>query len=49
MPLADLMPPDTLAVTDRKNDLLSFAVLAVGADGESSPDYGNRGRAVLVP
>jgi hypothetical protein len=49
--VADLLPPDVLATTDRKNDLLSFAVLAVGADGyaalvsygEVSPDFGNRG------
>jgi hypothetical protein len=31
--LADLLPPDALALTDRKNDQLSFPVLAVGADG----------------
>ena len=51
MLLADLLTPDVLATTDRKNDLLSFAVLAVGADGyaalvsygEVSPDFGNRG------
>ena len=49
--LSDLLTPDTLATTDRKNDLLTFAVLAVGADGyaalvsygEVSPDFGNRG------
>jgi len=40
-----------LATTDRKNDALSFGVLAVGADGyaalvsfgEISPEFGDRG------
>ena len=49
--LADLLPPDALATTDAKNDLLSFAVVGIGADGyralvsygEISPDFGNRG------
>ncbi|OLT21591.1 hypothetical protein BJF78_08260 [Pseudonocardia sp. CNS-139] len=49
--LADLLPPDALATTDRHNDLLAFGVLAVGADGyaalvaygEVSPQFGNRG------
>jgi uncharacterized peroxidase-related enzyme len=49
--LADLLPVDALATTDRKNDALSFGVVAVGADGylalvsygEISPDFGNRG------
>jgi len=31
--LADLLPPDALATTDRKNEILTFAVLVVGADG----------------
>jgi hypothetical protein len=49
--LADLVPADALATTDRKNDALSFGVLAVGADGyaalvsfgEISPEFGDRG------
>ena len=49
--LADLLPVDALATTDRKNDALSFGVVAIGADGyvamvsygEISPDFGNRG------
>ena len=48
--LSDVLPPPSLATTDRKNDLLAFAVLAVGTDGytavvsygEISPDFGNR-------
>jgi hypothetical protein len=42
---------DAHFTVDRRNDLLSFAVLALGADGysalvsygEISPDFGNRG------
>ncbi|ODT97781.1 MAG: hypothetical protein ABS81_29410 [Pseudonocardia sp. SCN 72-86] len=49
--LSDLLPPTALKTTTAKNDLLNFAVLAVGADGytaavaygEISPDFGNRG------
>lgn len=49
--LSEVISPSALATTDRKNDLLSFAVLAIGADGytaavsygEVSPDFGNRG------
>lgn len=54
--LADLLPPDALATTGAKNDLLSFAVRAVGADGyaavvsygELSPDFGDRGLLVAL-
>lgn len=54
--LADVIPADALATTDKKNDLLSFGVLAVGADGysalvsygEVSPDFGNRGILVSL-
>ncbi|OLM33014.1 hypothetical protein Ae717Ps2_3910 [Pseudonocardia sp. Ae717_Ps2] len=50
------LPPEALATTDAKNDLLSFGVLAVGADGyralvsygEASPDFGNRGLLVAL-
>jgi hypothetical protein len=49
--MSDLLPIDALATTDRKNDALSFGVLAIGADGyaalvsfrEKSPEFGNRG------
>lgn len=50
--LADVLPADALAVApDRRNDLLSFAVLAVGSDGytaavaygDVSADFGDRG------
>ncbi|MBW0114833.1 hypothetical protein [Pseudonocardia abyssalis] len=50
--LADVLPVDALAVSaDRRNNLLSFAVLAIGADGYSaavaygdvSADFGDRG------
>ena len=49
--LADVLPATALATTDAKNDLLTFGVLAIGADGyaalvsygEISPDFGNRG------
>lgn len=52
--LSELLPPAALATQDRKNDLLSFAVLAIGSDGyaalvaygEVSPDFGNK--AVLL-
>lgn len=55
--LAELIPADALAVDpDRRNDLLSFAVLAVGADGytavvaygDVSADFGNRGLLVAL-
>lgn len=55
--LADVLPADALAVDgDRKNDLLSFAVLAVGSDGYSavvaygdvSADFGNRGLLISL-
>lgn len=55
--LADVIPADALAVdADRRNDLLSFAVLAVGADGytavvaygDVSADFGNRGLLVAL-
>lgn len=55
--LADVIPADALAVdADTRNDLLSFAVLAVGSDGYSavvaygdvSADFGNRGLLVAV-
>lgn len=50
VPLSALIPPDALATKDAKNDLLSFAVLAIGSDGyaalvaygEASPDFGNK-------
>ncbi|WP_060722145.1 hypothetical protein [Pseudonocardia sp. EC080625-04] len=56
VPLVRLLPPEALATTDAKNDLLSFGVLAVGADGyralvsygEVSPDFGNRGLLVAL-
>lgn len=56
VPLSDLLPADSLATTDRKNDLLAFAVLAIGADGyaalvsygEISPDFGDRGLLLSV-
>lgn len=56
VPLADLFPVSALATTDRKHDELTFAVLAVGADGysallsygEVSPDFGNRGILLAV-
>ncbi|MBN9794388.1 hypothetical protein DMP17_38250 [Pseudonocardia sp. TMWB2A] len=56
VPLVRLLPPEALATTDAKNDLLSFGVLAVGADGyralvsygEASPDFGNRGLLVAL-
>lgn len=56
VPLASVLPVDALATTDRKNDQLSFAVLAVGADGYSaafaygdvSADFGNRGLLVAL-
>lgn len=49
--LSDVIPPAALKTTTAKNDLLNFAVVAVGADGysavvsygEVSPDFGNRG------
>ena len=50
--LADVLPADALALdADRKNDQLSFAVLAVAADdysavvayGDVLADFGNRG------
>lgn len=48
--LSELVPPSALATQQRKNDLLSFALLAIGADGyaalvaygEVSPDFGNK-------
>ncbi|BBG03852.1 hypothetical protein PSA01_43780 [Pseudonocardia saturnea] len=54
--LTEVLPPDALATTDAKNDLLSFGVLAVGEDayralvsyGEVSPDFGNRGLLVAL-
>lgn len=56
VPLTEVLPPDALATTDAKNDLLSFGVLAVGEDayralvsyGEVSPDFGNRGLLVAL-
>lgn len=55
--LADVVPADALAVDpDRRNDLLSFVVLAVGSDGytaavayaDASADFGNRGLIVSL-
>lgn len=54
--LSDVIPVAALATTDRKNDLLSFAVLAVGADGysaavayaDASADFGNRGLLIAL-
>jgi DMSO/TMAO reductase YedYZ molybdopterin-dependent catalytic subunit len=56
VPLADLLPVAALATTERKNDQLAFAVLAIGDDGyaatvsygEVSPDFGNRGVLVAL-
>ncbi len=56
VPLASVLPADALATTSKKNDQLSFAVLAVGSDGYSavfaygdvSPDFGNRGLLVSL-
>ena len=56
VPLAALLPASALAITDRKNDQLAFAVLATGADGyaalvsygEFSPEFGNRGVLVAI-
>lgn len=55
--LADVVPADALAVDpDRRNDLLSFVVLAVGSDGytaavayaDASADFGHRGLIVSL-
>jgi hypothetical protein len=54
--LTDLLPVDSLATTPAKNDQLSFAVVATGADGyralvsygEAAPDFGNRGLLVAT-
>jgi hypothetical protein len=54
--LSALLPADKLATTAKKNDILSFAVVAVGADGYSaafgygdvSADFGNRGLLVAL-
>lgn len=56
VPLAQLIPPTALATQDKKHDLLSFAVLAVGVDGyqavvsygEISPDFANKDVLVAV-
>ncbi|MGH3670530.1 MAG: hypothetical protein ACRDSH_07820 [Pseudonocardiaceae bacterium] len=56
VPLAKLIPPTALATHARKEDLLSFVVLAVGADGyraalsygELSPDFGNKGVLLAI-
>jgi hypothetical protein len=54
--LSALLPADKLATTAKKNDMLSFAVVAVGVDGYSaafgygdvSADFGNRGLLVAL-
>jgi hypothetical protein len=54
--LAQLIGPTALATQNKKDDLLSFAVLAVGADGyraavsygEISPDFANKDVLVAV-
>jgi len=56
VPLAAIIPAGALRTTSRKNDLLAFAVLAVGSDGyaaavaygEVSADFGNRGALVAL-
>jgi hypothetical protein len=55
--LAQLIGPTALATQNKKDDLLSFAVLAVGADGyraavsygEISPDFANKDVLVGKP
>ena len=54
--LTQLLGPTTLATQNKKDDVLSFAVLAVGADGyraavsygEISPDFANKDVLVAV-
>lgn len=54
--LADALPASAFAEAPGKNPALSFAVLAVGADGytalvaygEYSPDFGNRGTMIAT-
>jgi hypothetical protein len=56
VPLAQLIPSGALATRDKKSDLLSFAILGVGADGyqaavsygEISPDFANRDVLVAI-
>ena len=56
VPLAALIPPTALATQAKKQDLLSFVVLAVGSDGyqaalaygEISPDFGNKNVLLAV-
>lgn len=56
VPLAQLISPIVLATQNKKHDSLSFAVLAVGADGyqaavsygEISPEFANRDVLVAV-
>ena len=56
VPLAQLIPSSGLATRDKKSDLLSFAILGVGADGyqaavsygEISPDFANRDVLVAI-
>jgi hypothetical protein len=56
VPLTQLIPSSALATHDKKHDLLSFAILGVGADGyqaavsygEISPDFGNKDVLIAV-
>lgn len=56
VPLAQLIPSSTLATRDKKEDLLSFAILGVNADGyqapvscgEISPEFANKDVLVAV-
>jgi hypothetical protein len=56
VPLAQLIPTSVLATRDKKSDLLSFAILGVGADGyqaavsygEISPDFASMDVLVAI-
>ncbi len=56
VPLASVLPVADLATTSAKNSQLSFAVVAVGADGytavvayaDALPDFGHRGLLVAL-